>query len=439
MHPAHPRERRLGMRYYVSETPGIGGRLKASPADFRVTESAGVDLEPVDADPGEYPYLVLEVELTDWDTHRFVDALSRATDTHPEAIAWAGTKDATAVTRQRFSVRGLTPEEIPTFEGVDARAIGRFGRQLEFGDHAGNAFEIVVRGVDHPERAMAITDELRAWGGGDTVAVANYFGHQRFGTMRPVTHRVGAALLAGEYRQAVCTYLGGPHPDEPERTRRFRRFIDETATPTDAWERALERVPGYLDHERTMLEVLASASTPDADAFRAAIEALPWSLQRLFVHATQSLLFNEILSERLRRGIPFDRPVEGDVICLCDETGRIDPDRPQPVTADRLQTARRHCERGRAAVTAPLLGRDSDLADGEPGRIERAVFAHYGLDRRAFAGGPFAQSGTRRAIRLRTDLTIERDPMTFAFSLPPGAYATVLMREFLKTDPATLG
>ena len=54
--------------------------------------------------------------------------------------------------------------------------------------------------------------------------------------------------------------------------------------------------------------------------------------------------------------------------------------------------------------------------------------------------GGFGSAGTRRAILLRTDLdasVADGDPR-FAFALPSGSYATVLLREFTKRGPLDL-
>ncbi|MFC6754915.1 tRNA pseudouridine(13) synthase TruD, partial [Halorubrum tibetense] len=110
----------------------------------------------------------------------------------------------------------------------------------------------------------------------------------------------------------------------------------------------------------------------------------------------------------------------------------------QRVSADRVSIVARHCARGRAFVTAPLVGTDTELAAGEPGEIERSVLDEAGIDPTDFdLPGEFDSSGTRRAVLLRTDLDIrvdDGDPR-FAFALPSGSYATVLLREFTKTDP----
>ncbi|ESS07669.1 MAG: hypothetical protein A07HB70_00210, partial [uncultured archaeon A07HB70] len=66
-----------------------------------------------------------------------------------------------------------------------------------------------------------------------------------------------------------------------------------------------------------------------------------------------------------------------------------------------------------------------------------------GLDQADFdLAEAFASTGTRRAVQVRTavdrDATAAEDGYRLRFALPPGSYATVLCREYLKTDPARL-
>jgi len=446
MREAHPVERAVGMAYYVSDADGTGGRLRDSPTDFRVRELEAVDPEPVGADPGAYPHLLLRVELRGWDTNDFAGSLSDGLGISRERVSWAGTKDKHAVTTQLFSVDGVDPGDLPELPDTDVEVVGRVGRPVLFGDLAGNAFEVVVRDPDRPGAVEAVTDELRAFAGSDgpppsgdgtTVGVPNYFGQQRFGSRRPVTHEVGLALVREGFEAAVLAYVGNPSGREPERTREARSYVEETRD----WGGALERFPGHLGYERAMCHRLAEAGgDPGPEEFRAALSTAPTNLQRLFVNAAQSYVFNRVLSARLERGLPFAEPVVGDVVCFRDREVEglavPDTDRTQRVTADRLETVRRHCERGRAFVTAPLVGTDTELADGEPGEIERAVLDEVGVEPADFdLSGEFHSEGTRRAVLVRTDLEIEHEPLTFSFALPKGSYATVLLREYLKTDP----
>jgi tRNA pseudouridine13 synthase len=445
MREAHDIERQVGIDYYVSDADGIGGRLRDSPADFRVTELELFDTEPVDADPAAYPHLVVRATLRDWDTNDFAGALSDRLGISRERVSWAGTKDKRAVTTQLFSVDGIDSEDIPDLSDTDVDVLGRAGRPILFGDLAGNRFEITVRNPEAPDNVDDITDDLRAFAGveevgsaeGSTVAVPNYFGQQRFGSIRPVTHEVGLAIARGDWRGAVMAYVGSPHDREPEQTREARAVAE-----TGDWQAALDVFPRYLGYERSMLHRLVeSAGDEGPEDFRAALETVPTNLQQLFVNAAQSYVFNRILSERLERGLPFTTPVVGDVVCFTDTDapdGLSLPDtsRTQRVTEKRLDSITRHCERGRAFVTAPLVGTETELADGEPGDIERDALDEVGIAPTDFdQPGEFHSEGTRRAIAVRTNLTVERDPLTFCFDLPKGSYATVLMREYLKRDP----
>ncbi|MFB6107786.1 MAG: tRNA pseudouridine(13) synthase TruD [Haloplanus sp.] len=449
MREAHPLERAVGIDYYVSDGDGVGGRLRADPSDFRVRELEAVDARPLDADPGAYPYLLVRATLSDWDTNDFAGRLSDALGVSRGRVSWAGTKDKRAVTTQLFTVHGVDAADLPALSGADLDPVGRVGRALEFGDLAGNAFEIRVRDVvaDATDRAGEITDDLRAFGGG-RVAVPNVFGHQRFGSRRPVTHEVGLHVVREAWREAVLAYVGNPAESEPDRTREARATVDEVASAADPdWQAALDAMPGHLGYERSMLHRLVETGGETPADFRAALETVPWNLQRLFVNAAQSYAFNRVLSERLRRGLPFDRPVAGDVVCFADADAPEglalpDADRTQRVTDSRVDVVTRHCERRRAFVTAPLVGTETELGEGEPGEIERDVLEDLGLAPEDFdLPGDFHSTGTRRAILVDADLTVESeddDSLAVDFSLPRGSYATAVLREYLKADPRDL-
>ncbi|PSQ14391.1 tRNA pseudouridine(13) synthase TruD [Halobacteriales archaeon QS_8_69_73] len=444
MREAHPIERAVGIDLYVSTADGVGGRLRNRPEDFRVREREAfdVDLRPAGADPGSYPHLIFRATLRGWDTNDFAAALSDALGVSRERVSWAGTKDKHAVTTQLFSVRS-DRTDLPAVDDADLEPLGRAGRPVLFGDLAGNDFEIVVRDADRPAAVESVVDELRDFaadgddgddGDGDVVAVPNYFGQQRFGSRRPITHRVGLDVVRGDWAAAAVRYVCEASEREPDRTREAREEVGETRD----WATAVERLPGHLRYEQAIAGRLAEGADGPAD-YRAALEELPTNLQRLFVNAAQSYVFNRICSERLRRGLPFGRPVAGDVVCFADDAGRPATDRTQVVDEDRLTTVRRHCERGRAFVTAPLVGTDTIFGDGEPADIARGVLDELGVGPSDFdLPGEFGTTGTRRPVRVATDLAVDRDPLTLSFSLPPGSYATVLAREVCKVDPDRL-
>jgi len=472
MREAHPEERATGVEWYASDADGTGGRLRDAPEDFRVREIETVDPEPIDVDPGSYPHLVVRATLRDWETNAFASTLASRLGVSRERVSWAGTKDKRAVTTQLFSIR-TDADELPAIGDAEIDVIGRTGRPVLFGDLAGNAFEVVIRDPDRPEQAARVLAELRAFAGGEetddddppedadgSVGVPNFFGPQRFGSYRPVTGAVGFAILRGDWEGAVRTYVCERSEHEPADTRRARAEVDDRWGGD--WGALAEVVPGKLRYERALVDGLAEVESraPSGDGggtgaetgterdpgapFRAALDRLPENLRAMFVHAAQSRLFNEIVSRRMERGLPLGEAVAGDVVCFRardapDGLPLPDTDRSQRATADRLRSVNRHCERGRAFVTAPLIGTDTEFGAGEPGTIERAVLNDHGLTRSAFdLPDPFGSEGARRAVLVRIEPTVDGEPLTLSFRLPKGSYATTLLREVMKTSPRRL-
>jgi tRNA pseudouridine13 synthase len=413
----------LGLDWYATESPGTGGRLKVRDEDFCVSERTNF---PYD-DEGKHA--VLRVTLRGYETHEFARDLSDALGASRKRVSWAGTKDKNAVTEQVFTVADVSREEIKsvTLDGASIEYLGRSHQYVSLGDLLGNDFEVRLRDSDAPENAEVVAEEIEAFGG-----VPNLFGTQRFGSRRPVTHLVGELILEGDFRGALDAYLVKSFEDEPERTREARERLSDERD----YAAALDYLPGYLGYERALLNALAEGREP-----RDALDALPHNLRRMFVNAVQSRAFNLFLRERHEAGMRFDRAYPGDVVCFSstevDDRVRVpDTSSTQRVTESNAETVNRHVERGRAFVTAPLVGTETEFADGEQGEIERSVLEDVGVSTEDFdREDEYASDGTRRAILVDPDLTYEPDggDILFDFFLPRGSYATVVLREFTKS------
>ena len=418
-------DRSLGMELYATSSPGCGGRLRAEVQDFAVEELA------LDQRYGRGRYLVVEVEKAGWETHHLVRDLSRQLQISQKRFSWAGTKDKNAVTRQRMSIYGLEEGELvrANLPEVRIRALGRSDRPVSLGDLRGNRFAVRIREIDLDDaeaarRLEAVTGEIRALGG-----LPNYFGVQRFGEVRPVTHLVGEALVRGDPVGAAMIYLALPFPGEPESTRAAR----ERLLAARDFGLALKEYPLRLRYERAMM-----ARLQEEGDFARSFDVLAENLRRLFVHAYQSLLYNRILSRRMKSGLPLGRAVEGDVVCFSKD-GLPNPDKLQAVDGSNLSAVNRLADRGRAFVTLPLFGYGSEFAGGLPGEIERAVLAEEGVelsDFRVDANPGLGSPGSRRAALLRVDPVVvveeEGSSALLKFDLPPGSYATVVLREYMK-------
>src|SRR2546422_2339326 len=122
--------------------------------------------------------------------------------------------------------------------------------------------------------------------------------------------------------------------------------------------------------------------------YAGALQQLPLNLLILFVHGYQSYLFNRILSDRMREGLPIDEPVEGDVVLAARLDGRPDRDREIPVESGNLGKVAAQCRAGKAFVSGVLFGSESEFAAGRPGEIEIQVIESEGLRRGGFVIPP---------------------------------------------------
>jgi tRNA pseudouridine13 synthase len=160
----------------------------------------------------------------------------------------------------------------------------------------------------------------------------------------------------------------------------------------------------------------------------------------MFVHGYQSFLFNRILSERMRRGLPFREPVAGDVVLPADAQGLPDRGRTIDVTCDNLQRAAQRCREGKGWVSAILFGSEPEFAGGEPGQIEKEIVASEGLRPEDFIIPEIpriSSKGTRREILApvrKLDARVDEGNLFLSFELTRGSYATSLVREFAKSE-----
>jgi tRNA pseudouridine13 synthase len=421
------RESDLGMEMFLTEgVPGIGGKLRRTPEDFTVDE---ISIMPPESPDGRF--VIAKVWHRNWEANRLVRRLASNLHVGRMRVGFAGTKDGRAVATQLMSFNAPFADvqalAIPDVRVTDAYMAKRM---ITIGDLIGNRFEIVVSDIEPGadiaglcERTRKLLDEAGGF--------PNYFGVQRFGSVRPITHLIGLDLTRGDVEGAVMRYVANPLMEDSEVTEARKRLQE-----TRDFERALKEFPMKLTFERTLIGHLVEKPGDYIGALR----TLPQNLLMMFVHAYQSYMFNKMISERMRRGLSLKTPEVGDLVLPLDKNHLPDHDSPIPVTADNLDKARKNASEGKAFVSGLLYGTESTFADGVMGEIERDIIEREGISRMDFqiVGLREASSkGTRREILapykdLRID--VEDGGAKFAFSLNKGCYATCLMREFMKAD-----
>lgn len=418
----------IGMHNYLCDTDGTGGHLKTEPEDFVVREISDPPRAKANGD-----YTIATVTTRNWETNRLVRMMSRSMGVSRERIGFAGTKDKRAVTTQLMSFYG-PPDMIDSISLKDVEITDpyRGARGIQIGDLIGNSFTIKVRNCTMPMSEIpSVLEEdasiIRKAGG-----FPNYFGVQRFGAVRPVTHLVGERLVRGDFEGAVRTYICFTTPEEDPELRAIR----ESLVGCTDWKAAMNAMPEHMSFEKMMAGVLAD----DPEDWTGAISILPTNLQMMFIHAYQSYLFNEMLSRRMDAGMPLNMPVVGDVVIPLDANRIPQHENPILTTSRNIDLVSRQVRAGRAFVTITLFGSDGDFAEGEMGEIEREVISEAGLKHEDFVIPELprcSSKGSRREILCPLkDLkySMADDGYVLDFSLPKGNYATCLLREFMKSE-----
>ena len=102
-------------------------------------------------------------------------------------------------------------------------------------------------------------NELEDFGG-----IPNFFGHQRFGTTRPITHLVGKAIIQGDFEEAAMLFLAKPSVHEHPVSRQARQELESTKN----FKQAQKNFPKQLRFERIMLNYLADNPNDFVGAFQ---------------------------------------------------------------------------------------------------------------------------------------------------------------------------
>jgi tRNA pseudouridine13 synthase len=153
-------------------------------------------------------------------------------------------------------------------------------------------------------------------------------------------------------------------------------------------------------------------------------------LRKFLVSAFQSYLCNRYLCRRIELGA-FDQILEGDVAKKHATGGMFSV---EDVATDQPRFVAQEI-----SFTAPMYGPKMWAATGAAAELEEAVLAETSVTLDHF--GRARVEGTRRMGRLlMTECEIaagaDGDGVTLSFTLPKGAFATTILREFMKVELA---
>lgn len=416
---------------YLTTTPALKGRVKQRYSDFIVEEvylEDGVE-KKCSVERFNTPFekretrkemviaennlnkdnLILTLEKINTDTNRAISQLARGTSSGRNRIGYGGLKDKRAITSQRISIYRPDINKIKSFgvKGMELRD-PVWGERIELGDLAGNQFTITIRNISENEEEIKkiVNDFIKQIENG----IPNFFGTQRFGGKRNVTHEVGKALLKENFKEAVILYLTKTYAEEKEDIKNARINLAKTLD----YKAALKEFPEDCRQEKAMLNPLVK----DPTNFLKAFSNLPLKTQYLFTHAYQSYLFNKIIEKR---------------ISILKEKALL------PIKDDILEDG---------IPTANLIGYETKFSLGLMGEIEKEILIEEKIDFSFFkikSLSELSSKGNKKQIALfpknfkllkieDDEFNIGKKALVISFFLSKGNYATTVLRELLKEE-----
>ncbi|MEM3696308.1 MAG: tRNA pseudouridine(13) synthase TruD [Candidatus Bathyarchaeia archaeon] len=443
-------EKLMGMEVYATSSLGIGGAIRHCVDDF-IVEEILVDGSRAEVKCSGMPkalgssaerkrYLLCVLVKRNWDTFLAIKTIAKQLGLSPNNIHFAGIKDAKAVTAQFITVDGVSAYEIRKTKVKDIKIhpVGYLRHKLSTYYLFGNNFNITIRAISHSKssikkRIEKTIGELETIGG-----IPNFFGHQRFGTVRPITHTIGKALVKGNFKKAVMLFLAKPSPYEHSESRKARELLQKTQD----FNQALKSFPKQLHYERLMLEHLARKPQDFLGAFK----RLPIKLRELFPQAYQAYLFNKFLSKRILEGLSLNKAEVGDYVVSVQRSGLPLLTMYKVVKAETCAEINEAMKAGKMQLALPLIGFKQKSSQGVQGEIEKQILEEEGITFENFKISLMPEVSSKG--ELRTALTPlnnfqlkevsadaanpSKNMAKISFALHRGSYATVLLREIMK-------
>ncbi|MBI9016634.1 MAG: tRNA pseudouridine(13) synthase TruD [Phycisphaerae bacterium] len=405
---------KINNRPFLTENlPGTGGTIKNHTTDFYVEEI------PLYEPSGHGTHLYFEIEKTGMPTMEAIKQIARALSIHKQDIGYAGQKDAKAVTRQWLSIEHIMPDQLENITVPDVTIFGSayHKNKLKLSHLSGNIFSVKIRDIEDIDKALdqanAITEVLTKRG------VPNYYGSQRFGH-RNDTHLLGAAIIGDDDEKLVDLIMGHPHPSDPEEARQAREFFDNG--------QYIEAASAWPKRNRTEIQI--AWLLYDGKPAHKATRLIDKQQRRFYISAFQSELFNKVLASRLKT---IDKVLDGDIACIGNKGPNFDvqePEKEQP-----------RCDAYEIHPTGPIFGHKMQMPqEGTELDIESQVLKELDLKLEDFKGKSARMAkGARRPLRfIPKDFTIAKGSdehgefLETKFTLPPGCYATTVLREIIK-------
>ena len=383
----------IGISVYATQTNGTGGRIKTSNDTFIVKEILSDKALKSISDNNGFSVYILQKNGIDT-MHALRDVEKR----FGLVLKSMGLKDANALTEQYVFSKTISK----SFEKIEGknyllRRIGFIKKPFSKKDMIGNHFEIKIDNLLKPLSDFKEYEKI-----------LNFFGYQRFGSRRPITHHVGKTIIQQNYEKAVDFLLNFCSEYDTEKNNANRRIISERVSNASA----IETIPKSMDIEISILKKLS-----ETNDMKAAIRSISLQMRRFYIQAYQSYIFNKTLSLAFDYGEDLLNPKEGDV-CF-----------------DRNYMLGKFQNDPYQRLAIPLVGHSYFPKTRFDFYIQK-ILKEEEISIQDFFIKDFQEisieGGFRNSLIQCNDFEINND--TVKFNLSRGSYATIVLREILKPE-----
>lgn len=381
-------------------------RIKQKPEDFSVKESFRFDEVP----SGRFRvYLMDKQKLS---TFEAVDRIRDAFGLKPGAISFCGLKDKQGRTEQLIAVEAA---DVDVQEpNLRLKYLGRTDKPLSAANITSNRFAVTVRALEESTLGPLNVAAAEV----NRLGVVNYFDSQRFGSLKHGQGFIAKDLIRGDFEAALKNYFAKPSELDRTEDAKVKQFWREN------WGRWDARVP--FEGSKKYHRILRSLRDHPDDYLRAFLQ-IDADYRAMLLFTFQSYLWNEGVRRYLQLLLPREH---------------LFPIRYQAGTLLFHREASPEVLRVLREATFPLLAPDSTFKDP---KVEEA--AHWALGREKITLKDLAIQKSRllyfrheeRPVLVFPHKLVLGRPMpdeinrgdikvNVAFTLPPGAYATLVVK-----------
>lgn len=438
-------ERKIGIETYLTSINGIGGCIKKFPEDFIVKEllidefkKNFITINKIDKLSSKYKRILCILKKKDLDTLTAIKNLAKELKIKTKEVSFAGIKDKKAITFQFITVPKEKLKELfkIKIKNLKIHPVAFVKKPISSKMLYGNLFDIKIRDLTISDSSKiknsinAILKEIELKGG-----FPNFYGYQRFGTIRPITHLIGKSILKQDFKEAIMTFLTYSSPFESPISREMREELKETLD----FKKALKKCPSWLFYEKLILKKLVR----NQRNYVSALKALPIQLRKLFIQSYQSYLFNRFLSERIKNKLPLNKACIGDwTVGFINNMPTEDAIK---VTESNIKTIDELIKKGIRKIALPIIGYASELSNGVQGEIEKKIIEEEGIKINDFRIKKMPELSLKGKLRIiainpesfqfkimKEDGISEKVFVRMRFKLIKEAYATIILREIMK-------